>query len=114
VKLPKKLRIGPHIYTVSGDLADIEHDSREQGSALNGSCDKNRLRITVAPDQAHTKAAETIVHETLHALTALVGLADEWSDTREEQVVSRLAPALCDLLRRNPRLVAYVCHDSVP
>jgi hypothetical protein len=68
-----------------------------------------RFRPGLSP--ARTKAL--ITHELLHGLFAVTELdADPKVSRVEEQVVTRLAPALLALLRANPKLVAWLLDDE--
>ena len=72
---------------------------------------KSRIRVQKGMD-VHAER-DTVMHEVLHALLENVGLAYEMrEDDYEEKVVRRLAPALLDLLRRNPRLVQYLTSPA--
>lgn len=52
--------------------------------------------------------ADTILHETLHAMWAAVG---GWgNDVPEEQVVAGFTTILLDTLRRNPELIDYLVN----
>lgn len=103
--LPKHIQVGPHRYRVVRDSATMDRLSREQRCDLLGHCDRRHLTIYIDPDQAEDMAADTLLHETLHAATAAAGLADEWDTEREEAAVNRLTPVLLDVLRSNPKLL---------
>jgi len=52
--------------------------------------------------------ADTILHETLHAMWASVG---GWGiDLPEEQIVAAFTTILLDTLRRNPALIDYLVN----
>lgn len=101
----------PSEVTIAGLRYEIVDNLRElvdEGPNLLGMCDRRRQRIVVDLDQHEQQAAETVVHEVLHALTHVTGLADEWGDETEEQVVSRLAPALAQTIGTNPHLTRWI------
>jgi len=80
---------------VSGDT--IGHmDSGHQVISLYG------------PDVLSTACAvDTLLHEVLHAIIAVHAIVLE----DDEELVSRLSPALLDTLRANPDLVAALLSD---
>lgn len=104
--LPKRLRVGPYSYTVANDADTANRVCREREADLLGHTDSRALLIMVEPDQAPGQARDTILHEALHALMSLGNVYDD--PKREEEVVSQLSPLLLDLLRRNPKLVAFL------
>lgn len=106
--IPSKIVVGPLTYTVSSAQADIDAACRAESADLYGHTNHGTLRIAIAPDVNQARQRETITHETLHCLTAQVGIVNELSADDEEKLVRRLAPALLDCLRRNPALVAYL------
>ena len=73
-------------------------------------------RITIKPGLHPDQEADTLLHELIHALTGSTGLTAsgavlEDSDTAEI-VTAALAPALLDMLRRNPDLVTYLAGGT--
>ncbi len=59
------------------------------------------------PDQER----DTLMHETLHAIFALTGLDLEQDDAKTESMISRLSPALLDVLRSNPTFTQHLLDD---
>lgn len=102
MKLPRRLDVGPVRYAVTTDPLPVA----KMGDQL-GECNIDRATITIDPDQPADVLRESLMHEALHALTAFTGLAGEISRDQEERLVNRLAPALLDTMRRNPKAVAY-------
>lgn len=110
---PKHVKVGPVTYRVKTGRAEIDRSSFVQGEPLDGSCDHGAAVITLAPLDSHDVMAVTCAHEVLHALWYLAGIGDgEESDTVEEDCVNRLAPLLVQLLRENPKLVAYLTDGA--
>jgi hypothetical protein len=105
---PKKVIVGPHTYKVVVDQGAIDGRGREERSDLLGHTDRRRLVITLAPDQNLRMLQESLLHEVLHCVTGMSGLAEEWSVETEEAAVNRLAPILLDVFRRNPALVSFL------
>jgi hypothetical protein len=108
VKLPRRIHVGPHIYSVVCDAAAMAAECRDAGEDLVGRCSHRTLTIHIEPDQARSQMRDTLLHEVLHAVANMTALDGEWGAEREEEVILRLAPALLDVLRRNPRLVAFL------
>jgi hypothetical protein len=107
-RIPAFVQVGPFRYSIIIDQAAIDRASVESKVTLNGHTDHSEQRMTIAPDLADDRLVEVLVHEVLHAITNLVGLDNDLDDGHEEAVVARLAPAVVDLLRRNPDLVAAI------
>lgn len=106
--LPTSVDVGPFTYTIHADEARMNKANRDDGSDAWGCCNHAKLEIIIDPNQAPAMIQDTLLHETLHALTAMVGLTDELSARREEAIVRRLTPALLHMLRTNPALVGYL------
>jgi hypothetical protein len=98
---PKSIRIGP--FTIPVFIKDMPKD--EEGRILFGlytpasSIELN----TTAPNAIH--AADTMLHEVLHGVYGNAGLGPM---SQEEQVVSAIATGLTQVLRDNPKLVAWL------
>ncbi len=108
MKLPGKVHVGPHTYRVICDTAAMNAECRDASEDLAGRCSHRTLTIHVDPDQARSQMRDTLLHEVLHAVANMTALDNEWGDEQEEEVILRLAPALLDVLRRNPRLVEFL------
>jgi hypothetical protein len=103
----KRVQIGPARYRVVVGQAAIDRRAAEDGrSELLGHCHNDELVITVSPKMAEDAQRDTLLHEVLHAIFHSTGLAHDLGDEKEESMIRRLTPALLDLIRRNPRLVA--------
>jgi hypothetical protein len=104
-KPPAELELGPHRYRI--DASD-ETGQLLHGEDARGDSRPDQLLIRLNLQIPHTSAAETLLHETLHAAWDQTSLGLVHDDDAEEVVVKALAPLLLDLLRRNPKLVAYL------
>lgn len=104
MRLPAHILVGPAVFTVSTDEVDLLRAANEMHFDLLGHCDPRRSRITINPEQSSHRMRATLLHECLHAVFEQLGLAGD----DEEATVARLAPALLDLLRRNPDLVTFL------
>lgn len=106
--LPAGFDLGPFTYTVLVDEVAIAKVSKRQGLDLFGNCDGDMLTVTIDPGVAPGMLRETLLHEALHAVTAMSGVAYEQGEEGEERLVRRLSPLLLELLRRNPAFVAFL------
>lgn len=106
--LPTEIIVGPFVYTVSTDENEMLRTCREERTDLLGFSDHRLLRILIRPDQADGMARDTMLHEIVHVVASVSGLAEDWGSEREEQIVQRMTPLLLDVLRRNPKLVAHL------
>ena len=110
--VPLCVQIGPHnISIVVDEVANLRmQDDLE--SRLSASYHQGRNEIAVKPDLHRDQEADSVLHEILHAIIRNLGLGSGSSvladADAEESLVAALSPALLDLLRRNPDLVAYL------
>lgn len=110
---PKRVQVGP--YRVQILIDEHAHNAAQARAAasLYGHWDPERLEITVKPGLPQDQEADTVLHELFHAMTDATALtASPGGPLAEEEssepVVSALATATLDLLRRNPELVRYL------
>lgn len=108
VKIPRRIIVGPFVYKVSDDPVDLVIRCREESTDLLGHNSQRELIITIDPAQAPGQRRDSLLHETLHAVTQLTGLASEWGQETEEAIVNRLSPVVLSVLRDNPRLLRYL------
>jgi hypothetical protein len=102
----RTVQVGPNRYRVVLDQAAIDRIGAEGGTDLLGDTDREKLVITLSPGAAEDVVRETLLHEVLHAVFDVTGLGHEIGNKREEALIRRLSPALLDVIRRNPRLMA--------
>lgn len=107
---PKAVQVGPHRYKLQIGRDAIAKASHADGATLMGWTDKAAHRIAVDPDQSLSSQRDTVLHECLHAIAESVHIGLTPDD--EEALVRRLAPALLDLLRRNPKLTAWLTGED--
>lgn len=110
---PATITVGPYVYDVTTSQRDFDIATRTavcrgDEPAFYGTTNHHALRIIIDPSQAPRAMRDTTLHETLHAITDLVGLRAELTTDEEEQFVTRVSPALLDVLQRNPDLVAFL------
>lgn len=106
--LPKIVKVGPFDYQLVKDQAAIDRCSAESQEVRLGECDTEKQRITLSPKLAPQMEVDTALHEVLHAISDMVGLASDLGGEVEEKVIRRLSPAILDTLRRNPGFVKYL------
>lgn len=110
MKVPRTVQIGPSRFDILIDEAEINKVACEAGGdGREGSYDGQRQKILIRPGLGEDRTAETLTHEVLHALMEMTGIANDVESNLEESMVTRLAPVVLDLLRRNPALVHFLC-----
>lgn len=107
-RLPSHIHVGPLSYEVTQDRTAWLEAAVREGSEVYGTTDHAKCLIVVDPKQVLGQRRDTLLHETLHCLTEITGLASELGPDNDERLVRRLTPMLLDVLRNNPRLVAYL------
>lgn len=112
VRPPHHVDVGPFRYTLTVDKPALNALSIERRKYMAAETDPDALTITVDEGLAVLAERAVVLHETLHAIVSLVGLDDPsgplGTGDIDEQVIVAVAPALLDVLRRNPDLVAYL------
>lgn len=100
MKPPPRIFVGPHTYEVvyASGMTDF------------GNTNTRTQRILLADDQSPGALRDTVLHEVLHCVVDLAGFSQEWED-KEEGIVNRLTPVLLQVLRGNPKLVAYLVGE---
>ena len=108
-RIPKRVTVGAMVYRIRcGSRAQHNAEDRSEGQKLSGQADHPRAQIVVCRHDNERYQQCTLTHELLHCLWYQCGLPPK----HEEDTVTRLAPALLDLLQRNPRLVAYLTTEE--
>lgn len=85
---------------------DIVEKEVSHGAQEYGLFSPEISRIEVRQGQGPREEANTLVHEVLHAICYAYGLRLSFDE--EERIVNAMANGLCDLLARNPDLIAYL------
>lgn len=100
---PRKVQVGPKTYTVTTDSVEVDKQDAE------GVCLAKYEKIFLHPDLPAGTERVAMLHEIFHACfdDHTVGGPFEKVEL-EELACSALAPRFLDVLRRNPRLVAYL------
>jgi hypothetical protein len=90
----KSIKIGPIRYKVS-----YVHDLRDDVGKLDGRISHTQAEIEVDDSMNEQTAAQTLLHEAVHAIELQTGIR------LEEPQVDALAYSLFQLMRENPGLV---------
>lgn len=97
-KLPTSIKIGAYTYDVG------VRETADEGSFVH-----ETQHITVAPNRGEDATADCLLHESLHAMFAILGFRKAAiTDKQEEHIVSALSPLLLQTLRDNPKLVDFL------
>ena len=99
---PKRIKAGAFDYTVEHNPQALE-DVGGDAALWNA-----QLRIAINKHQAPGFLRDSLFHEVLHACWQDSGLYDPERKEVEERVVSHLSPWILNVLRDNPRLVAFL------
>ena len=100
---PKTVIVGPKTYTIALSGEEIGKQDAE------GVCFAKYEQIFLAPDLTPGTERVAMVHELIHACfddVKVGGVLKKEDD--EEKVCLTLAPRLLEVIRRNPKLVAYL------
>lgn len=98
--MPKTIRIGYRDFSVESWPSAIA-----MASDRLGECDKLNGILRVSDNLDGIKAANTLLHEVMHACWELAELDDK---DEEEKTVGCLANQLTQVWRDNPKLVAFL------
>jgi hypothetical protein len=95
MRMPKLVKVGPHIYTVVRRTTNGDH----------GVCDPATLQIGVKKGLKLSKAQETLLHEVVHSC---VPAALEEGLHSEEAFVTGITPSLLAIIQENDTLIEYL------
>lgn len=94
MRIPETLKVGPYTYAVK----ELEEVKSERGADLWGQCLMEEQEISLRAGQSSDRKAVALFHEVLHALEDVLEI------TINEKDLTRLAPALYQVLRDNDLL----------
>lgn len=98
MKIPKKVRLGGHEYTVTV----VKVRDEKKGSHLWGKTDLNHNTILLDTELAQSRMEETFWHEILHVCFNQAGIElEKAGEDKEEYLVNALAPQLYAVLKEN-------------
>ncbi len=111
--IPKSLKIGTFQYRVTTDESALRAKDHEMNGPFAGYGDHDQEVIGINANISPRKQAETLLHETLHAVFETVGglpsRGEEEDDhDYEERLINALSPTLFGVLRENPKLLDYI------
>ena len=93
IPLPASMLVMGQRYRVRGESID----------GRLGVSDHHAQTIDISPEQATDSQADTLLHESLHALIWVSGASEMFHDGDvEERFVKTIAPVMLDWVRRNP------------
>lgn len=102
-KLPPRVKVGWRTYDIVELLETESHQERRYGDTRHL---MNMIRVqTKGCDSRQT--AHTLLHEIMHAICYIFGIADE---DKEERVVSAMSDGMTTVWRDNPEVMAYIHH----
>ena len=104
MKLPGKVKVGPYDIAIRKFPAS---DANEQRIFSDFSADGLRIRIT--EDLTPAKAADSLLHEILHAVFWVWNIK---SGDKEERTVNTVATALTTVFRDNPKVAKWILNQS--
>lgn len=99
-KLPEKVRVGYRDFAVR-PMKPLEATSKD----IFGECDLTMAEICVRDDLHPVKAANTLLHEILHAAYYIGDLDDT---DKQEKIVTVFANMLSQIWRDNRELIAFI------
>ena len=100
MKIPKKLKVGAHTYTVEF----TKHKNEERGRYNWGKTMHESKRILIDKEVPESQKDETFVHEILHLAMHESRLNYDFDDKvqlTDEQVVNRMTQPLHSILKNN-------------
>lgn len=100
---PKKVKVGPYNYVIK------EFPAGETSN--HGACVYIHQEIYLNRNQSAERAADTLLHEVMHAIWDVAGL-DQVPMLHEEVVVRAFATHLTDILNTNPQLTNFILNPT--
>lgn len=97
MKIPKKIKIGPHTYKIKYQKGmSKNHSVLGQTRMLDGV-------IAIDPEQIQTQLEDTFIHEILHAINMQVEFVNRDRDV-EESAIIKLSPLLLQIIKENKEI----------
>ena len=98
MKIPKKVKIGPHTYKIK-----FVEKMGEDHDAIGHSVHERGI-ITLDPDMTQTQLEDTFLHEILHCLDQQTKVFEGDNKSEIEDSVARLTPLLLQFVKDNPEV----------
>lgn len=102
IKLPESVRVGYRVYTIEAWAS-----SEASGARRYGQCCHLSLKIKVDLTYGPVQAAETLLHELLHACWVVSSL-DDIESPIEEVAVGHLSGILTQVFQDNPEVMDWI------
>ena len=103
MKIPNKIKVSGHVYTIEF----TKHKSEERGRGNWGKTMNEDKRILIDSEIPKSQKEETFLHELLHVCMHTSRVAydlDDKAQLTEEQIVMRLTEPLHQILKDNDLL----------
>jgi hypothetical protein len=100
LKVPARVKIGSWEYSV-----EAWESTEAAGSSRFGQCSTNRKTIQIDPLWGRKKAAHTLLHEIMHAISYEWGVMDE---DKEERRVTSMADGVACVWHDNPDVMRWI------
>jgi len=94
MKIPKKLKIGGHIFKIESVKYTKKQDFIDYEGCPCGDCDIPNSSIRIYSNQTQSQIEESLIHEILHAI----------NNTLDHSLLHNLAHSLHQVLRDNKLL----------
>ena len=94
MKIPKKLKIGAHVY----EILWMPNNKNQCGETQ-----VSKLKIRISPEFPRTQQEETLFHEIIHVVRVQLSLEDP-EKQKEENIVNAMAGSLYQILNDNKML----------
>lgn len=111
-EIPEKIQVGPTTYKVDSTAEGILRYEMDSATPIGGSCNHSEALIHISPVVPPSRRRVNLTHEFIHALIDEWHLREVFRDDCMESFITRFSPALLDLLRRNPQLVAFLVSEA--
>lgn len=111
-KIPPYVRVAGRSCAVVADRAAMDRACHEEKSHLDGQCNHHLQQILLEPNLGPDVMPETLLHEVIHAVMDVTGLAAVLGVEDEERVVNTMTPTLFACIRENAALVSYLTAND--
>lgn len=122
MKIPKKLKIGAHTFTV--ELTNKKYmggptpSEMERGIAIGkhwtyfGDMHPGDLKIRINKNVKPSMVQETLMHEVMHAVVELTGVRNDFKLGREEHIVQAVGHLLTEVFLENPQFAKVFMNKN--
>lgn len=92
MKIPNKIKIGPHIYTVKYEKGFLQNHKAYAQSR------HSKLEIILDPEVSRSQLEDSFIHELLHSIDDQIGFTEK---DKDEESIARLTPRLLEVFTDN-------------